>query len=146
MKSFSDLTSQIDENAIPQEHVNRRVHIDDRKLHERGGASKYGEYAIGGVTFGSTSIPSNLIADRSYRSDQKIGSSPFVARVENSLTEIRDGHVTNATLVKFNLKTGFMWLAEDENEDGSIKWGRGFKFKALFLNNLRRVVDMGWVI
>ena len=89
-------------------------------------------------------MPRALFIDDNHEYDKKLAASEYVARIQNSLTTFENGYVQNATLAKFDLKKGTMWLAEDDNEDGSIKWGRGFKFKRMILhyNNAKKY---GWV-
>lgn len=146
MKDFSEFSAQLDEAAIPAENVNSRVEINHVPPNRRAGYTRFGgENIIGAVEFGTVSYARELIFDKSIAFDQKIGGSKVVARLVNSLTTWKAGHIGNATLVKFNLKTGAMWLAEDENDDGTIKWGKGFKFKKLYITNGDAAQKLGWI-
>lgn len=149
MKDFNEFSTQLDEAAIPSEQVNNRVEIRNDPPHKRAGSSSYGgENIIGAVEFGSVGYARELIIDKSITHDQKIGKSKVVARVANSLTTFKGGYVQNATIVKFNLKTGSMWLpaeGDGETSDGSIDWGRGFKFKKLYITNTEAAMKLGWI-
>jgi len=151
MKDFTEFSTQLDEGAVPAEKVNARVEINHVPPHQRAGASSFGgENVIGAVEFGKVGYARELIFDKSIAYDQKIGGSKVVARVVNSLSTLKGGHIQNATIVKFNLKTGSMWLPKEDSESedfsGNIIWGRGFKFKRLYITNTDAAQKLGWII
>lgn len=140
---MKDFESFLNEAAIAAEHTSNRVEIDD--IGNRVANLSKGKYQIGAITFGSSSIARELIIDNNIEHDQKLAGTNVCARIGNSLTTIQGGFVNNATLAKFNLKTGVMWLAEDEDEYGNIVWGRPFKFKKMVIQQLDLAVKLGWV-
>lgn len=134
MKKFTDYIKFVNE-AYSMERLNSRVSIDDtgRPFTAEFGLRISSDMIIGAVAFGSVGVHRTLIVDKNHAYDIQIGRSKFVARIQNSLTSAENGYVQNATLAKFDLEKGTMWLAEEDAEDGSIQWGRGFKFKSLIL-------------
>lgn len=144
MKNFKEYVKTVNE-AVPLNKLNSRIEVvSGRPFSAEFGLRIESDKIIGVVAFGSVGVARTLIVDNNYAFDQKLARSRYVARIQNSLTAYAGGYVENATLAKFDLEKGTMWLAEQDNEDGSISWGRGFKFKRLILNE-EVSKDKGWV-
>ncbi|MDX1532776.1 MAG: hypothetical protein R3230_01060 [Nitrosopumilaceae archaeon] len=146
MKTFTQYANSLNE-SISLDKINSRVQTNDHRQFQAEFDLRYkvpSEHVLGYVVFGSSLAPRALLIDKNLRFDQKMGKSQFVARVQNSMTDYNNGYIENATLVKFNLEKGTMWLAEEDNEDGSISWGQGFKFKMLNLNE-PVAKEIGWI-
>lgn len=120
--------------------LNSRVSVPDD---QRG--LEYGQYQLGSIVFGRSSVARALVVDRGIAEDQRIAGTKLVARIANLLTKISGGNIGDATLAKFNLEKGTMWLARDEDENGKIIWGKGFKFKHLAIQNLDKAREIGWI-
>lgn len=134
IKPFSKFVESLSE-AVWLDRLNNRVEvIDDNRFSAEYNLSVPSDQIIGAVAFGSVSVPRTLFVDKNYAHDMHLGKTKYVARIQNSLTNYSGGYVENATLAKFDLEKGTMWLAEEDSDDGSINWGRGFKFKRMLLN------------
>lgn len=134
MKSFEQFIN---------EKLNKRVVVNDIDAFKRQDVAKFNRFVVGAVVFGSERLPRTLVVDKNFKFDQKIGGDKTIARIVNSASSLSGSSIDNATLAKFNLKTGAMWLAEDDVE-GKIVWGKGFKFKNLFISNVARLKKIGW--
>lgn len=53
-----------------------------------------------------------------------VASHEALVRVENSLTEIRDGQVYMASIAKVNLRTGSVAFAKGEEGEEGFNWDR----------------------
>jgi hypothetical protein len=95
-------------------------------LRTRTGREIFGEHQIGWCP----KLNRSLLKADDYDSQwaKKIGLEvqphELLVRVENSLTEIKDGHVHMASIAKVNTKTGSIAFTKgDEGEDG-FGWDR----------------------
>ncbi len=142
MKDFKDYVAESLNEAIAQEHLKDNVEVKDGRF---GLKNIPHENIIGSIVFGKSDLYRELIVDKNYREDVGLTGSIYTARIANSLTKWNNGFVSNAALAKFNLKTGMMWLAEDDDENGNIVWGRPFRFRKLTLN-LDTAAGYKWIV
>lgn len=131
MKTFTAFMNESLNEAIAQEHMKDNIEVRDGRF---GLKNIPHENIVGSIVFGGSDLYRELVVDKNYREDIGLAGTIYTARITNSMTKWNNGFVSNATLAKFNLKTGMMWLAEDDAEDGSIIWGRPFRFRKMTLN------------
>lgn len=142
MKEFKDYVAESLNEAIAQEHLKDNIEVRDGRF---GLKNIPHENIIGSIVFGKSDLYREMIVDKNYREDVGLAGTIYTARIANSMTKWNSGFVANATLAKFNLKTGMIWLAEDEAEDGSMVWGRPFRFKKMTLN-LDTAAGHKWIV
>lgn len=142
MKSFSNFLKE----SVSESKLSQRVEItkNARNFKAEFNVPVPAHFIVGAVSFGTISFHRTMIIDKNHKDDKKLARSEYVARIQNSMTKFSGGFVENATLAKFNLEKGTMWLAEDDADDGSITWGKGFKFKHMNLNG-EVAVAIKWI-
>lgn len=140
-KTFLAEASTVNE-AIAQEHLRNNIEVRDGRF---GMKDIPHENIVGSIVFGKSDLYREMIVDKNYREDVALAGTIYTARIANSMTNWNNGFVGNATLAKFNLKTGMMWLAEDVEEDNTIVWGRPFKFRKMTLN-LDTAAAHKWIV
>lgn len=64
-----------------------------------------------------------------------VESHEVLVRVENSLTEIKDGHVHMASIAKINTKTGSIAFTKGEEGQDDFGWDRYSRANIIIIND-----------